>query len=116
MSRGPDLSVKLFADGADKAGMLKMYDNPVIKGFTTNPTLMRKAGVTDYREFARDIIRAIPDRPISLEVFADDPPFMRVYDSNGDNHVDIAGMQTGRVWQAEEVRDLRAHATLDLCL
>lgn len=67
-----NLRVKLFADGADKAGMLEMYANPLIQGFTTNPTLMRKAGVTDYRAFAREICAAIPDRPISFEVFADD--------------------------------------------
>jgi transaldolase len=66
------LKVKLFADGADKTGMLEMYRQPYIKGFTTNPTLMRKAGITDYEAFARDILSAIPDRPISLEVFADD--------------------------------------------
>ncbi|HEV8437423.1 MAG TPA: transaldolase [Methylomirabilota bacterium] len=66
------LRVKLFADGADRAGMLEMYGNPMIRGFTTNPTLMRKAGVTDYRAFALDIVRAIPDRPISFEVFSDD--------------------------------------------
>jgi len=64
--------VKIFADGADRAGMLEMYRNPLISGFTTNPTLMRKAGVSDYREFALDILRAIPDRAISLEVFSDD--------------------------------------------
>ena len=63
-----DLRVKIFADGADRAGMLEMYRNPLISGFTTNPTLMRKAGVSDYREFALDI----PDRAISLEVFSDD--------------------------------------------
>jgi transaldolase len=67
-----DLKVKLFADGADKAMMLEMYQLPYIQGFTTNPTLMRKAGITDYEEFGRDILKAIPDRPISLEVFADD--------------------------------------------
>ena len=67
-----DLKVKLFADGADKSAMLDLYAKPYIKGFTTNPTLMRKAGITDYEAFARDILRAIPDRPISLEVFADD--------------------------------------------
>jgi transaldolase len=70
------LTVKIFADGADRAGMLEMYQNPLIKGFTTNPTLMRKAGVTDYEAFARDILRAIPDRPISFEVFSDDFPEM----------------------------------------
>lgn len=66
------MSVKIFADGAEKASMLKLYANPQIQGFTTNPTLMRKAGITDYEAFARDILMAIPDRPISFEVFADD--------------------------------------------
>jgi transaldolase len=66
------LKVKIYADGADKATMLQMYTNPYIRGFTTNPTLMRKAGVTDYHEFAKDILEAIKDRPISFEVFADD--------------------------------------------
>lgn len=67
-----DLKLKIFADGADKSGMLTMYRNPLIKGFTTNPTLMRKAGISDYEAFAKDIIAAIPDRPISFEVFSDD--------------------------------------------
>ncbi len=67
-----DLKVKLFADGADRAGMLEMYAKPYIKGFTTNPTLMRKAGIADYRAFAQDILKAIPDRPISFEVFSDE--------------------------------------------
>jgi len=71
-----DLKVKLFADGAEKLSMLELYRNPLIKGFTTNPTLMRKAGISDYEAFARDILEAIPDRPISLEVFADDFPDM----------------------------------------
>lgn len=72
MKSAPDLKIKLFADGADKATMLEMYRNPLIQGFTTNPTLMRKAGIADYAAFARDILHAIPDRPISFEVFADD--------------------------------------------
>lgn len=67
-----DLRVKIFADGADKAGMLEMYRNPLVKGFTTNPTLMRKAGIADFEAFARDVLEAIPDRPISFEVFSDD--------------------------------------------
>jgi transaldolase len=67
-----ELKVKIFADGADKAGMLEMYRNPIIRGFTTNPTLMRKAGVKDYEAFAREVLESIPDRPISLEVLADD--------------------------------------------
>ena len=64
--------VKIFADGADLAAILALYKNPLIKGFTTNPTLMRKAGIDDYEAFARQLVAAIPDRPISFEVFADD--------------------------------------------
>jgi transaldolase len=67
-----DLQVKVFADGADRESMLESYANPLISGFTTNPTLMRRAGVTDYRAFAHDIIKEIPDRHISFEVFSDD--------------------------------------------
>jgi transaldolase len=67
-----DLNVKIFADGADVAGMVEMYGKPFIRGFTTNPTLMRKAGVSDYRAFARAVLAQIPDRPISFEVFSDD--------------------------------------------
>lgn len=72
MSAIANLKVKLFADGADLAGMKEMYANPMIKGFTTNPTLMRKAGVQDYKVFAHQVLEAIPDRPISFEVFADE--------------------------------------------
>src|SRR5271169_90130 len=67
-----ELRVHVFADGADKASMLELYRQPYIKGFTTNPTLMRKAGVTDYERFALEILQHILDRPISFEVFADD--------------------------------------------
>jgi transaldolase len=66
------MRVKILADGAEKSAMLKLYSNPAIKGFTTNPTLMRKAGILDYEAFARDIVAAIPDRPISFEMFADE--------------------------------------------
>ena len=66
------LSVKIFADGANLAAMQELYQRPYIKGFTTNPTLMRKAGITDYAAFARDVLRTIPDRPISFEVFSDE--------------------------------------------
>jgi transaldolase len=66
------LKVKIFADGADLSGMKEMYAKPYIKGFTTNPTLMRKAGIQDYKAFAHQVLEAIPDRPISFEVFADD--------------------------------------------
>jgi transaldolase len=67
-----DLSVKIFADGADPAGMIELARQPWIKGFTTNPTLMAKAGVRDYHAFAEQVLAAIPDRPISFEVFSDD--------------------------------------------
>jgi len=67
-----DLKVKIFADGADKNGMLDMYKKSYIRGFTTNPTLMRRAGINNYQEFALEILRLIPDRPISLEVFSDE--------------------------------------------
>ena len=66
------LKVKIFADGADKAGILELAKHPSIKGFTTNPTLMHKAGITDYEAFARDLLASIPTYPISFEVFADD--------------------------------------------
>ncbi len=67
-----DLKVKIFADGADKTGMLEMYGKPFIKGLTTNPTLMNKAGIKDYSVFAKDILSLIKDKPLSLEVFSDD--------------------------------------------
>ena len=67
-----DLKVKIFADGAEKAAMLELTKNPLIKGFTTNPTLMRKAGVADYAAFAKDVLSSITDKPISFEVFSDD--------------------------------------------
>lgn len=76
MKPNSDLSVKIFADGANKAAMVELYANPMIQGFTTNPSLMRKAGITDYESFALDILASIPDRPISLEVFADEFPEM----------------------------------------
>lgn len=66
------MKTKIFADGADREGILALYKQPYIKGFTTNPTLMRKAGITDYEAFARSILKEVPDRPFSFEVFADD--------------------------------------------
>ncbi len=78
------LKVKLFADGADLAGIREMYANPMIKGFTTNPTLMRKAGIDDYKSFAMDVLKAVPDRPVSLEVFADE------FDQMEDQALEIA--------------------------
>ncbi len=67
-----ELNVKIFADGADKAGMLEMYAKPYIKGLTTNPTLMSKVGISDYKAFAVDILSSIKDKSISFEVFSDD--------------------------------------------
>lgn len=67
-----DLRVSIFADGAELGGIVELAQNPLVKGFTTNPTLMRKAGIADYKAFARQVLEAVPDKPISLEVFSDD--------------------------------------------
>jgi len=106
-----ELKVKIFADGADKAAMLRLYQQPYIRGFTTNPTLMRKAGIADYEAFARDILETIPDRPISFEVFADDCVEMerqaRKLASWGDNvYVKIPVTNTKAQSSAELVRHL----------
>ena len=71
------LKIRIFADGADRAGMLDLYQNPLIKGMTTNPTLMRKVGISDYEAFAKDILEVVKDKPISFEVFSDDFREMR---------------------------------------
>ncbi|CEZ19786.1 Transaldolase [Candidatus Methylopumilus planktonicus] len=72
MEKINNLNVKIFADGADKSKMLEMYSKPFIKGLTTNPTLMNKAGIKDYKAFCLDILSEIKDKPISFEVFSDD--------------------------------------------
>ena len=72
MNRVEKLKVQIFADGADKEGMLEMYKKPYIKGLTTNPTLMKKAGIKDYEAFAKDILLEVKDKSISFEVFSDD--------------------------------------------
>lgn len=72
-----DLKIKIFADGADKQAMIDLYRNPLIRGLTTNPTLMRKSGVVDFEAFARDILETIVDKPVSFEVFTDEFPQMR---------------------------------------
>src|SRR6266511_558277 len=70
---GPEaLTVKVFADGGDLASVREVARNPVVKGFTSNPTLMRQAGISDYKGFARDFLAEVPDRPISFEVFSDE--------------------------------------------
>jgi len=66
------MNIKLFADGADVSGIRAMYAKSWIKGFTTNPTLMRKAGIADYKAFALEVLTVVPDRPVSFEVFADE--------------------------------------------
>ena len=71
------LKIQIYADGADKAGILDLYAKPYIKGLTTNPTLMKKAGIKDYEAFARDILRTVTTKPISLEVFTDEFPEMK---------------------------------------
>ncbi len=72
-----DLKIQLYADGADKAGILDLYAKPYIKGLTTNPSLMKKAGIKDYLAFAQDILQTVTAKPISLEVFTDDFPEMK---------------------------------------
>jgi transaldolase len=72
-----DFKIHIYADGADREGLLALYRNPLIRGLTTNPTLMRKAGIADYERFARDILEVLVDKPISFEVFSDDFPEMR---------------------------------------
>ena len=72
MKKVEQLQVKIFADGADKAGMLEMAGKSWVQGLTTNPTLMKKAGITDYRAFCKDILTSIKDKPLSFEVFSDD--------------------------------------------
>ena len=103
--------LKLFADGADKSGILEMYQNPNIDGFTTNPTLMRKAGITDYVAFAKDILMEIPDKPISFEVFADEFDDMerqaiQIADWGRNVYVKIPVMNTKRQTSYELVRKL----------
>lgn len=103
--------IKLFADGADKSGILEMYRNPRIDGFTTNPTLMRKAGITDYVAFAKDILNEIPDKPISFEVFADEfvqmeQQALEIADWGKNVYVKIPVMNTKRETSYELVRNL----------
>jgi transaldolase len=104
------LNVKVFADGADFTGMIEMAANPLISGLTTNPTLMAKAGVRDYSKFAKDVLREIPNKPISFEVFSDDLEKMKYQgekiSSWGDNvYVKIPITNT----KAESTRGVIAH-------
>ncbi len=106
-----DLKVKLFTDGADKAQIVEMAKQPWIAGFTTNPSLLKKAGVSDYEAFARDLVAAVPDRHISFEVISDDIPEMvaqaRIITTWGENvHVKLPVTTTRGEPLFEAVRSL----------
>lgn len=108
-----DLKIKIFADGADFDQIMKLAKNPQVSGFTTNPSLMRTAGISDYSEFAHKVLAAIPDRPISFEVFADDLPGMlaqgREIASWGRNaNVKIPITNTEGVFCGPVIKDLAA--------
>jgi len=105
------LNVKIYADGADKAGMLDLYRNPVIQGMTTNPTLMKKAGITDYEAFAKDVLETVKTKPISFEVFADDFAEMRrqalkIRDWQENVYVKIPVLNPAGESSVELIRDL----------
>ncbi|MDR3404265.1 MAG: transaldolase [Chthoniobacter sp.] len=105
------LNVKIYADGADKAGMLDLYRNPLIQGMTTNPTLMKKAGITDYEAFAKDVLETVTTKPISFEVFADDFAEMRrqalrIRDWQNNVYVKIPVLNPAGESSVELIRDL----------
>ena len=113
MARVSQFSIKLFADGADFDSIVNLAANPLIKGFTTNPTLARNAGVRNYEEFGRRLLAAVPDRPVSLEVFADDFAGMarqaRTIATWGKNvNVKIPVTNTNREFSGEVIRELSA--------
>lgn len=106
-----DLKIKLFADGANLAQILQAYGNPLIKGFTTNPTLMRSAGVSDYEGFAHKVLESVTDKPMSLEVFADEFGEMerqahKIAGWGGNVYVKIPVMNTRRESSMDLVRRL----------
>lgn len=113
MDRVGQLSIKLFADGANLDGIVKLSANRLIRGFTTNPTLARNAGVSDYEEFGRKVLAAVPDRPVSLEVFADEFPEMlrqaRTIATWGKNvNVKIPVTNTRKEFSGDVIRQLSA--------
>lgn len=113
MERLKQLRIKLFADGADFDSIVALAANPIIRGFTTNPTLARNAGVRNYEEFGRKVLAAVPNRPVSLEVFADDFVGMirqaRAIAGWGKNvNVKIPVTNTNREFSGEVVRQLSA--------
>jgi len=112
-----DLKIKIFADGANFDGIVAMTKNPMVKGFTTNPTLMRKAGVADYETFARKLLKVVTDRPISFEVFADDFPAMieqgRIIGSWGKNvNVKVPVTDTKGEFSGDVIRTLSAEGVV----
>lgn len=108
-----DLPIKIFADGADLEGIIDLYCKPYIKGLTTNPTLMRKVGITDYESFARSVLEAVQTKPISFEVFSDDFPEMRrqalrIRDWQDNVYVKIPVTNTKGESAADLIKDLAA--------
>jgi len=117
MERLQQLHIKLFADGADFDSIVALAANPMIRGFTTNPTLARNAGVRDYEQFGRKVLAAVPDRPVSLEVFDDDFAGMlrqaRAIASWGNNvNVKIPVTNTNREFAGEVIRQLSAEGVV----
>ena len=111
MKAASELNVKIFADGADLKGISNLSRNPVIKGFTTNPTLMRKAGIQDYRGFAREVLGIIGERPVSFEVFSDDfaemeKQAMEIASWGPNVYVKIPVTNTRREFAGELIRSL----------
>src|SRR3954471_11443824 len=105
------LQTKIYADGADKAGMLDLYHNPLIQGMTTNPTLMKKVGISDYEAFAKDVLETVKTKPISFEVFADDFAEMRrqalkIRDWQENVYVKIPVLNPAGESSVELIRDL----------
>ena len=111
MSRLADLRVKIFADGADYDGMVRLSRNPLIKGFTTNPSLMRKAGVSDYEAFARHVLGTITDRPVSFEVFVR-PTLLRMQGRRVRERPVIA-LPAGTAWRTPPGRRQYLPVTID---
>jgi transaldolase len=106
-----ELNVKIFADGADLKGISNLGRNPLIKGFTTNPTLMRKAGIQDYRAFAREVLGIIGERPVSFEVFSDEfsemeKQAMEIASWGGNIYVKIPVTNTRREFAGDLIRRL----------
>src|SRR5436309_12476592 len=107
------LPIKIFADGADLEGIIDLYRKPYIKGLTTNPTLMRKVGITDYETFARSVLESVTDKPISFEVFSDEFPEMRrqtlkIRDWQDNVYVKIPITNTRAESAIDLIRDLAA--------